>query len=138
MGRHAEAQAYFDKALELMGEPKTARAWIQSGLVWVMDRPEEALRAYRKAIELNPRAVSGWEYLWDLFEEQGRYRLWHQMAEQMTAFSTEEPKLWFYFGTTNAYLGRYEAALAAHDRALTIDPDLDSKENRFLSSVLWC
>ncbi|MDG4561420.1 MAG: AAA family ATPase [Candidatus Competibacter sp.] len=127
VGRHAEAQAYFDKALELIGEPKTARAWIQSGLVWVMDRPEEALRAYRKAIELNPRAVSGWEYLWDLFEEQGRYRLWHQMAEQMTAFLPEEPKLWFYFGTTNAYLGRYEAALAAHDRALTIDPDLDSK-----------
>ncbi|MCB1826231.1 MAG: tetratricopeptide repeat protein, partial [Candidatus Competibacteraceae bacterium] len=128
VGRHAEAQAYFDKALELIGEPKTARAWIQSGLVWVMDRPEEALRAYGKALELNPLAGDGWRLLWILLLEQGRYRLWHQMAEQMTVLLPEEPIIWFYFGNANAELGRYKAALAAYDQALKIDPNLHRKE----------
>ena len=125
--RHAEAQTYFDKALELIGEPKTAHAWIQSGFVWVMDQPEEALHAFGKALELNPRAIDTWSFIWDLFEEQGRYRLWHRMAEQMTALFPEEPILWFSFGIANAELGRYEAALTAYDRALKIDPDLDKK-----------
>ena len=128
LGRHAEAQMYFDKALELRGEPKTAHEWVQRGFdLWTMDRTEEALRAYRKALELNPRAIDSWGFIWDLFEEQGRYRLWHRMAEQMTALLPEEPILWFSFGIANAELGRYEAALAAYDRALKIDPDLDKK-----------
>ncbi|NMQ18874.1 tetratricopeptide repeat protein [Candidatus Competibacter phosphatis] len=127
VGRHAEAQTYFDKAPELIGEPKTAHAWIQSGLVWVMDRPEEALRAFGKALELNPRAIDSWGFIWDLFEEQGRYRLWHRMAEQMTALLPEEPIFWFSFGIANAELGRYEAALTAYDRALKIDPELNKK-----------
>jgi tetratricopeptide (TPR) repeat protein len=127
VGRHAEAQTYFDKALELIGEPKTAHAWIQSGLVWVMDQPEEALRAFGKALELNPRAIDSWGFIWNLFEEQGRYRLWHRMAEQMTALLPEEPIFWFSFGIANAELGRYEAALTAYDQALKIDPELNKK-----------
>ncbi|HMR04011.1 MAG TPA: tetratricopeptide repeat protein, partial [Candidatus Competibacter phosphatis] len=89
--------------------------------------PEEALHAFGKALELNPRAIDTWSFIWDLFEEQGRYRLWHRMAEQMTALLSEEPILWFSFGIANAELGRYEAALTAYDRALKIDPDLDKK-----------
>lgn len=128
LGRHAEAQAYFDKALELGGEPKTAHEWVQRGFdLWTMDRTEEALRAYRKALELNPRTIDGWRYLWDSLWLQGRWRLLHQMAEQLTALLPEEPKLWFYLGFANAELGRYEVALAAYDRALMIGPDLDRK-----------
>ena len=129
LGRHTEAQAYFDKALELGGEPKTAPAWIQRGNnLRDIDRPEEALHAYRKALELNPRALGGWRRLWGLFWEQGRWRLFHRMAEQMTVLLPEEPKLWSYFGIANRDLGRFEAALAAYDRALMIDPDLDRQE----------
>jgi tetratricopeptide (TPR) repeat protein len=95
--------------------------------LWVMDRPEEALRAYRKALELNPHAIDGWSMLWGVLQQQGRYRLWHHMAEQMTALLPEEPKLWFYFGIANAELGRYEAALTAYDQALKIDPELNKK-----------
>jgi hypothetical protein len=132
LGRHAEAQAYFDKALELTGEPKTARAWLQRGLdLWAMNRTEETLRAFRKSLELNPHAVDGWKHLWILLLEQGRYRLWHQMAEQMTVLLPEKPMIWFYFGIANAELGRYEAALAAYDRALKIDPNLHRKEEPF-------
>ncbi|MEI2769309.1 MAG: tetratricopeptide repeat protein [Candidatus Competibacter sp.] len=127
--RYAEAQAYFDKALELQGEPKTAAEWVQRGdNLRDMDRPEEALHAYRKALESNPHAIDDWLILWSTLQEQGCFRLIHRMAEQMTALLPEEPKLWFYFGITNAYLGRYEAALAPYDRALMIDPDLDRKE----------
>ena len=127
--RHAEAQTYLDKALELEGEPKTADEWVQRGNdLWSADRPDEALHAYRKALELNPRTIDGWEHLWGTLQEKGRWRLWHQMAEQVTALLPEEPKLWLYFGIANRDLGRFEAALAAYDRALTIDPDLDRKE----------
>ncbi len=139
LGRHAEAQAYFDKALELGGEPKTADEWVQRGLdLWTMDRPEEALHVYLKALELNPRTVNGWRYLWDLFEEQGRYRLWHRMAEQMTALLPEEPKLWFYFGTANATWAdtkRRWRLTIEHSRSI---PIWTVKGNRFLSSVPWC
>ncbi len=76
LGRHAEAQTYFDKALELRGEPKTADEWVQRGLdLWEIDRPEEALHAFRKALELNPRTVDGWEYLWSFFP-RSRNRNW--------------------------------------------------------------
>lgn len=129
LGRHAEAQSYFDKALEFEGEPKTAHEWVQRGLdLWIMDRPEEALHAFRKALELNLYAINGWGHLWNLFEEQGRFRLIYRMAEQMTALLPEVPTLWFSFGTANAELGRYEAALAAYDQALKIDPEPHKKE----------
>jgi len=128
LGRHAEAHAYFDKVLELTREPKTIDEWVLRGIsLWAMNRTEEALHAYRKTVELNPRAIDSWGFLWDLFEEQGRFRLIYRMVEQMTVLLPEEPRLWFSFGIANAELGQYEAALAAYDRALTIDPDLSRK-----------
>ncbi len=131
LGRHAEAQTYFDNALKLEREPKTAYEWVQRGFdLWKMDRPEEALRAYRKAVELNPRDVDSWKHLWGFLWIQGHYRLIHRMAEQMTDLLPEAPKLWFNFGTTNTDLSQHDAALAAHDQALTIDPDLDRNEEQ--------
>jgi len=128
LGHHAEAQTYFDKALEPQREPKTAGEWLQRGaILWQADRQKEALSACRKALELNPRTVDVWKLLWLLFQEQGRLRLVHRMAEQVTALLPREPKLWFYFGIANMGLGQFEAALAAYDQALMFDPDLDRK-----------
>ncbi|MDG4553383.1 MAG: tetratricopeptide repeat protein [Candidatus Competibacter sp.] len=124
------AQADILSQLERFEEALLASAkfWVQRGLdLWEIDRPEEALHAFRKALELNPRTVDGWEYLWSFFQEQGHWQLFHRMAEQMTVLLPEEPKLWSYFGTANILLGRHDAALTAYDQALTINPNLDEK-----------
>ena len=128
LGRHGEAQTYFYKAVELGGEPKTALEWIQRGNdLRSTDRPGEAINAYRKAIEPDPRIIDDWECLLGLLEEQGHYQLIFHMAEQLTALLPKEPMFWFYFGITNMNLGRFEVALEAYDQTLKIDPNLDRK-----------
>lgn len=129
-GRYAEAQDHFDKALTLQGEPKTAMEWHERGnLFWGMDQQDEALRAYCEALALNPRYMDGWSHLGGALSEQGRDRLDYQMMKRMTALLPEEPKLWSYLGTANADLGQFENALAAYDRALALDFELDKKEH---------
>ncbi|MDG4561145.1 MAG: tetratricopeptide repeat protein, partial [Candidatus Competibacter sp.] len=129
LGRTAEAQSYFDKALELRGAPTTASDWDQRGIdLAEMDRWEESLHAYRKALELDPRYIDAWSHLFGSLHKQGRPKLYQNMAEQLVAFLPEEARLWSYFGTANACLGRFEDALAAYERALALDSELNRKE----------
>ncbi len=128
VGRESEARIYREKALHLGGEPMTASALDLRGHdLWALDRREEALAAFRKALELDPHLIKAWGHLWGGLAEQGRYRLFQKMASHMVRLLPEEAMLHSYYGTALVHSGRGEEALAAYENALKLDSELNRK-----------
>lgn len=126
--RGGDGQRYLERAMELDGEPKSADQWYQRGKDYCyMNRREDAFHAYRRALELDPYLIDAWENIIYLLKNSGRYRLYHHMIEQAVLLLPDEPRLRFYFGTANMNQGRFEEALAAYERALELDSELDNK-----------
>ncbi len=119
---------FLRKAIDLAGEPKTAADWNQRGNdLWLMNRPDEALQAYRKALEIEPHRIEAWDDFLGLLKGQGRYRLFHRLAERAASLMPEQAQLQSYLGTASRDLGDFNAALACYERALAVDPELDQK-----------
>ncbi|MDZ7621521.1 MAG: tetratricopeptide repeat protein [Candidatus Competibacteraceae bacterium] len=119
---------FLRKAIDLAGEPKTAADWSRRGNdLWLMNRPDEALQAYRKALEIEPHRIEAWDDFLGLLKGQGRYRLFHRLAERAASLMPEQARLQSYLGTASRDLGDFNAALACYERALAADPELDQK-----------
>ena len=119
---------FLRKAIDLAGEPKTAADWNQRGNdFWLTNRPDEALQAYRKALEIEPHRIEAWDDFLGLLKGQGRYRLFHRLAERAASLMPEQARLQSYLGTASRDLGDFNAALACYERALAADPELDQK-----------
>jgi tetratricopeptide (TPR) repeat protein len=114
--------------MDLAGEPETAADWDQRGYdLWAMDRHDEALGAFRQALALEPRRIAVWDHLFGALQEQGRYRLNHQVAEGAAGLMPQEPVFVFSLGNAKSHLGDFDGALACYQRAHELDPELDGK-----------
>jgi len=126
---------FLRRAMDLAGEPKTAADWNQRGdNLWLTNRPDEALQAYRKTLEIDPRRMEAWDDLLGLLREQGRYRLIHRLAGRAVSLMPEQARLQSHLGTASRDLGDFDAALACYERALAADPELDQKG---VPAALW-
>jgi tetratricopeptide (TPR) repeat protein len=121
-GRHTEALAACDKALEL--DPNHARGWIHRGVILrTLNRYEEALAAYDKVLALDPTyASAAWNNRGAVLGTVGRH------AEALVAFDKAlelDPKYvsaWIGRGFALKALGHQTEALAAVDKALEVAP----------------
>ncbi len=119
---------FLRKIMELAIEPKTAADWNERGDVfWLTNRPDEALQAYRQALEIDPRRMEAWDDLFGLLREQGRYRLIHRLAGRAVSLMPEQARLQSHLGMASRDLGDFDAALAWYERALVADPELDQQ-----------
>ena len=123
--KYKEAVASFDRAIEL--NPKSTDAIFNRGnALCNLKRHGEALVAYEEALTLKPDLAGAWLGRGNVF--------WKFLSSAMTkpALAITERYLsslitaeaWLGHGNVFADLKRYDEALAAYDRALSIKPDL--------------
>jgi tetratricopeptide (TPR) repeat protein len=124
--RSAEARWYLARAIKLECDPESAAGWHARGQdLQDLDRHAEALQAFGKALVLEPRREDAWSNLVGALQEQGRYRTYRRITTRLTELMPESARLHAYQGFANRDQGDFDAALAAYDRALALDPGLD-------------
>ena len=75
-----------EKLLEIY--PNYARAYQERGHVHLqLNQPDEAVKAYEKAISLNAALISCWTHLIDLYKSSGKARLSENARQQALALS---------------------------------------------------
>ena len=127
--RLAQAEQHFQTALELARWENNTRlqAWVLNGLGNVygdLGRHDEALAAYRQALELDPKYAAPWYGLGLVYRALGRHD--EALAAHRKALELN-PQLaapWNGLGVVYRALGRNDEALAAYRKALELDPKL--------------
>jgi len=97
--------------------------WLQKGYeLSKQGKLDEALDAYRKALEIDPKFANAWYNMGIVFEEQGK------LDEALDAYRKAleiDPKLanaWIGMGNTLNNQGKLDEALDAYRKALKFDP----------------
>ena len=126
--RYQAASEMFTALLECpeVEEPWHAVAFSHRGVTyWLMERYEEALADFDRALELEP------DMAWAIAGRGETYRLMERYEEALADFDRAlelKPDMaWAIAGRGQVYgeMGRYEEALADFDRALELEPDED-------------
>ena len=133
IGDYEEAIKYYRTAIEL--DPNDAS--VQSNLGIALSRQgeaDEAVAAYRKAIELDPKISDFHSNLGVLLSDKfGDYDAAVECYRTAIQLDPERPLVHSNLGTALSRLGKLDEALAAHRKALAIDPQL----GRACSDIAW-
>jgi tetratricopeptide (TPR) repeat protein len=122
-GRLAEAEESYRRAVEL--QPGHARAHNNLGCVLHMQgKLDAALAEYRKALDLDPALPQANQNYASIARDGEALQRAAQSYLRQTQASPRDAMAFTDLGNTWRELGRHREALAAYDRALSIDPDL--------------
>jgi tetratricopeptide (TPR) repeat protein len=128
-GQLEQAIASWDNALAL--EPNLAEAWQNRATVLGMvGRLEEALNNIEKAIALEPEEASYW------FSKAGIYcglTLWEEAIstwDHVITLRSDDHQAWHNRGFTLEQQGKIPDAIESYQRALLIQPDFESAQDR--------
>jgi Tfp pilus assembly protein PilF len=120
------AKAALARAVEL--EPDHVRAYdanVQLGLIAQHERRyEEAMRHYRRAIDLNARPAGAYVNLASLLQEVGRVEEARQALEAALVADPSFAVAHLNLGNMEAVAGDLAAARASFERAIELDPEL--------------
>lgn len=128
MGRLDEARANFEKAIQI--EPSYNR-YLNLGLILGdTGKPDEAVSAYRHALELNPKSYVAWGNLgFVLYEMPGQqteareaFQKGVETAEELRKTRPDDPQLLSVLGRYYARLGNAEKSLPLFRKAAALDP----------------
>jgi tetratricopeptide (TPR) repeat protein len=103
-------------------EPEPALEWYESGCALEEDSPDEAMEAYRRALEIDPRLPDAHLNLGRLLHERG------EMAEAESHYRLalgalpDDPTAAYNLGVALQDLGRLREAVVAYEAALARDP----------------
>ena len=126
--RYQEAIKSLDRSLTLHPHPPTAtaRLVLMGSASQALGRPEAAVEFYERAVEIDPRNAEALDHLAMSRFGDGRYEealaLYRTLAEVRPASTLTHSNL----GSTLYYLGRPEDALVSFERALSLDPGLET------------
>jgi tetratricopeptide (TPR) repeat protein len=95
----------------------------------VFGKNDEAMRAYNRAIEINPQYAKAWYLKAEALERDGKYdeaiKCYDKVIELNPQSPTWElPRAWLFKGEALHYQGKYDEAIKAYDKAIEIDPQL--------------
>jgi tetratricopeptide (TPR) repeat protein len=148
LGRAAEAEAALARAISLA--PANEEAWFHLGIARSLrEEWEEAASAYRHAVALAPEDLVAWHRLGVALAEAGEETAASVAFERALVLSREVPeakaadratgddhleekgeregareaKSWIELALSLLSLGEEEEALAAYERAVTLDPE---------------
>ena len=155
MGRGGDAERALSRALQL--SPQNGEAWFHLGLARSLRSEwPEAASAYRRAVALEPEDMVAWHRLGVALAESGEEEAASVAFERALVLSREtgatpleepyrdssehghltepteaegrrEAQSWIDLALSLLSLGEEEEALAAYDRAFSIDPDRASR-----------
>ena len=109
---------------EESAEPETAAGWYARGCFLEEDSPEEALAAYRRALELDPGLADAHLNLGRLLHEQGSTLEAEHCYRQALTARPGDATAAYNLGVALQDLGRLEAAAEAYENALELDRTL--------------
>ena len=122
-GRLAEAEESYRRAVEL--QPGHARAHNNLGCVLHMQgKLDAALAEYRKALDLDPGLPQANQNYASIVRDGEALQRAAQSYVRQTQANPRDAMAFTDLGNTWRELGRHREALAAYDRALSIDPEL--------------
>ncbi|MFC2011271.1 tetratricopeptide repeat protein [Chloroflexota bacterium] len=101
----------------------TAEEWFEKGFaLGGQDKYEEALKAYNKAIELDPQYVLAWNNKGNTLGELGRHEEALEAYNKAIEIDPKDALAWNNRGVTLYKLEKYQEALEAYNKAIEIDP----------------
>ena len=125
LGRHDEAIAAYQRALELGGLTPQQETIVHSNLgksYHDLRRYDEAIAVYQRAIELAPNDAASHNGLGDVCSDLGRYD--EAIAAYQRAVELDPTYASPHNGLGNVYrdLGRHDETVAAYQRVVELDP----------------
>jgi tetratricopeptide (TPR) repeat protein len=98
--------------------------WFECALGMESSDLEGALRAYRRAVELDPDYAAAWINWGRLLHQQGRHTEAERIYRQALSQCHSDALLWFNLGVLLEDEGHISSALDAYQRALGEDPEM--------------
>jgi tetratricopeptide (TPR) repeat protein len=127
-GRFAESVTRVGAALD--ADPENAKLYTLSGLVAQMDgRPDDAEKAFQKAITIDSTDAAGYEQLARLYAKTGRLNEAVSTYEAAIKARPEDPNLHYFLGTLYSFGGAQDKAIERYEDAIKYGPDLAYPKN---------
>lgn len=118
--QYATALTAFEEALKL--EPEDWEAWHNCGLcLEALNRLDEAIAAYDRAIELEPSANS-WYAKAEVLVQQQKFEPAVVAYDRAIELEPDCGEFWYQRGLALVDLQRYDEARENYDRAVMLDP----------------
>ena len=122
-GNVAQALEYFQRAIVL--EPTSAKAYYNLGLAYKeLGRPDLALAAYKKSLELLPDATTHTN-LGIIYFESGHYLQSIRQYQKALEINPFDERAYNNLGNVMTIQGNYKQALVYFEKALSINPKND-------------
>ncbi|MFP8879412.1 MAG: tetratricopeptide repeat protein, partial [Myxococcota bacterium] len=126
--RFPESVERITKAVE--NEPENARVRLLLGVAALIDqRPADAEKAFKKAIEIDPTDVAGYEHLARLFARSGRLPEAVKTYEDAVEIRPDDPNLHHFLGILYQYAGARDKAIERYEDAIKYGPGLAEAKN---------
>ena len=98
--------------------PDDPRAWSISGdVLYLGNRPQQALEKYRKCLQLNPKVFSVWENTLTILRDAGQYDELLRVSEQAIDAFPNKPLAYLFYGIAATEKGKYDDALGQLEQA---------------------
>lgn len=118
--RYEDALRYVDRLL--VSEPVPSLYLIQGELYHRLDKIDEAISAFQKAIELNPADVLGYTALLDLQEKTNDLVSAIEIYQKMIQRKPDSALLHYQLGLTYARIKNNSLAIQSLEKAVQLDP----------------
>jgi tetratricopeptide (TPR) repeat protein len=121
LGRHEEAIACYDKALEI--DPGDGNTWSNKGTaLGALGRYQDAIACLDQALRLNPESAPAWSNKGNALDSLGRCEEALGCFAKALEVDPQNAVIWHNKGKSLYALTRYDQALACFDKSARIDP----------------
>ncbi len=121
-GQDAEAETWVRKAIKI--NSSNFRAWYELGWIQARAKPNEALVALRKTIEIDPNFALPYREMGMIEFQAKDYANAAQHLQRAVELGLSKPYLLNYLGIAYSRTGKLEKAVASYRQALEQMPDL--------------
>jgi tetratricopeptide (TPR) repeat protein len=109
----------------------TADAWRNKGhILYDHGNYDESIKAYNKAIEIDPRDSLAWMSKGDNFKRQGKYDNAILAYDKAIKINPNSALVWSKKGAALMIKGKLDDAIKAYDKSIEIDPSAIAWDNR--------
>jgi len=124
LGRKQEAMALYDQALAIDSVGDDAvEPWYNKGVLLLeLERWEEALSCFERALEINPTRTDAWTNKGSVLLKQSRMEEAISCFETALEFNPQLANPWFGKAQALEAMQRFDEAVACYDAILQFDP----------------
>ncbi|MGD1862213.1 MAG: tetratricopeptide repeat protein [Leptolyngbyaceae cyanobacterium] len=133
--RYADAKVALEALQETKTQPQTPPlvaipqalaahvAWLErADELFEQNRFHEAIRCYKKAVQVQPQATTAWLKLGIALENTEQYLAAAAAYETVAEHQPQDYLAWLKLGKVQEYLGQPTAAMTAYDQVLDLQP----------------